>query len=110
MPKRLPPIPRYKVAAIQYEPTLGDKEKNIDDLVRLTTEAAENGARLIVLPEMATTGYCWYSREEIAPFAEPIPGPTTERFARIAREYGCYIVVGMPEVDPNTGAFYNAAP
>jgi predicted amidohydrolase len=110
MPRHLPPISRYKVAAVQYEPTLGEKEKNVDDLVRLTVEAAENGARLIVHPEMATTGYCWYNREEIEPFVEAIPGPTTERFGRIAREYGCYIVLGMPEVDPKTGAYYNSAP
>ena len=37
----LPPIPRYKVAAIQYEPTLGEKEKNLDDLERMTIEAAQ---------------------------------------------------------------------
>ena len=88
MNAKLPPIRRYRVAAIQYEPTLGDKEKNIGDLVRMTVEAAEHGARLIVHPEMATTGYCWFSREEIAPHVEPIPGPTTERFHAVAREHG----------------------
>ncbi len=110
MTRKLPPIPRYKAAAVQFEPRLGDKEYNIAELVRLTTEAAENGARLIVHPEMATTGYCWYSREEVAPHVETIPGPTTERFHRIAKEYACYIVLGMPEVDAESGAYYNAAP
>jgi predicted amidohydrolase len=58
---------------------------------------------------MATTGYCFASRTEIAPLVEPIPGPTTARFAEIAREHGCWIVVGMPEVQPQTGIFYNSA-
>jgi predicted amidohydrolase len=64
---------------------------------------------LIVHPEMATTGYCWASRAEIAPFVEPIPGPTTDRFAEIAARYRCFIVVGVPEIEPSTGIFYNSA-
>ena len=71
---------QYRVAAIQYEPALGEKERNVTDLLRLTEEAAQQGARLIVHPEMASTGYCWLSREEIAPFVETLPGPTTDRF------------------------------
>jgi len=98
----------YRVAAIQYGPTLGEKEKNISDLVELVASAIEHGARLIVLPEMATTGSCWISRDEIAPYTEAIPGPTTERFAALARQHDCYIAVGMPEVDPETQAFYNS--
>src|SRR5487761_1497272 len=69
----------YRVAAIQYEPTLGEKERNVSALLRLVETAAQHDARLIVLPEIATTGYCWLSREEIAPYVEPIPGPTTDR-------------------------------
>jgi predicted amidohydrolase len=99
----------YRVAAIQYEPTLGEKEKNICDLLALVEDAAKQGARLIVLPEMATTGCGWTSREEITPYAEPIPGPTTQRFQRLASTYSCYIVVGLPEVDPDLQIFYNSA-
>lgn len=103
------PSARYRVAAIQFEPILGARDENVARLLALTEEAARGGARLIVHPEMATTGYCWYDRDEIRPVVEPIPGPTTERFAALAREHGCYVVVGMPEVDPGTGIFYNSA-
>jgi predicted amidohydrolase len=102
------PLTRYRVAAIQYEPTLGEKEKNIRDLLRLVEEAAQHDARIIVLPEMATTGYCWASRAEIAPYVEPIPGPTTERFQQLATRYNSYIVVALPEVDPTTQVYYNS--
>lgn len=98
---------KYRVAAVQYEPTLGEKEKNLADLLRLVEEAAQHEARLIVLPEMATTGYCWESRAEIAPQVEPIPGPTTDRFQQLASRYGCYIAVSLPEVDPSTDVYYN---
>jgi predicted amidohydrolase len=99
----------YRVAAIQFEPRLGAKAENIARLLELAETAAGHGARLIVLPEMATTGYCWYSREEIRPYVEPIPGPTTELFADLAGRFGCYIVVGMPEIASRTGIFYNSA-
>jgi predicted amidohydrolase len=102
-----PTLTRYSVAAIQYEPTLGEKEKNVADLLHLAEEAAQHNARLIVLPEMATTGYCWQSREEIAPYVEPIPGPTTDRFQQLATYYDCYIALSVAEVDPATDVYYN---
>jgi predicted amidohydrolase len=98
----------YRVAAIQYGPTLGEKEKNIHSLLQMVEEAVAHGARLIVLPEMATTGYCWTSREEIAPYVEPIPGPTTDLFQRLASEHHCYIAISLPEVDPGTQMYYNS--
>jgi predicted amidohydrolase len=97
---------RYRVAAIQYEPTLGEKEKNVSGLLHLVEEAAQHEARLIVLPEMATTGYCWESRAEIAPYVEPVPGPTSDRFQQLATHYGCYIAISLPEVDPATNVNY----
>jgi predicted amidohydrolase len=101
-------VTTYRVAAIQYGPTLGEKDKNIRDLLQLVEEAIAHGARLIVLPEMATTGYCWVSREEIAPYVEPIPGPTTVLFQELASEHNCYIAISLPEVDPLTQMYYNS--
>ena len=102
------PLPSYRVAAIQFEPTLGEKEKNVARLLQLIEEAATHGAKLIVLPEIATTGYCWQSRAEIAPYVEPIPGPTTDRFQHLATAHACYIAVSLPEVDPSTNVYYNS--
>ncbi len=102
-----PSIAPYTVAAIQFDPALGEKDKNISDLLRLTEEAARHGARLIVHPELATTGYCWLSREEVAPYVEPVPGPTTDRFQQLAAQYDCYIATSFPEVDPATNVYYN---
>src|SRR2546423_13704975 len=102
MSTSIPSFNQYRVAAIQYEPTLGEKEKNVTALLRLVEEAAQHEARLIVLPEMATTGYCWESRAEIAPHVEPVPGPTTHRFQQLAASYDCLIAIGLPAVDPNT--------
>ncbi len=98
---------RYKVAAVQFEPTMFQKDENLRKLLELTEKAARRGAKLIVLPEMATTGYSWHSKDEIKPFVEEIFGPTTEGFAKLAKSYGCYIVVGLPEVESVSGSCFN---
>lgn len=98
-----------KVALVHASVDWGEKEKNLARLLDLNEEAAGAGARVILNTEMATTGYSFASRAEIAPLTETIPGPATRAFGRIARDYGCYICVGLPEVDNKTGVFYNAA-
>jgi predicted amidohydrolase len=99
---------RVKVATVQFEPTMFEKERNIARLLELCEQAAKEGAKLIVTPEMGTTGYCWFDRDEVTPFVEKIPGPTTERFAALARKHDCHIVIGMPEVDED-GIYFNSA-
>ncbi len=101
---------RYSVAAVQFEPRFAEKEHNVAGLLALTEQAARAGARLVVLPEMATTGYCFRSRAEVAPLVEPVPdGPTVAQFAALAARLGIHVVVGMPECEPATGAYYNTA-
>ncbi|MDH0424947.1 nitrilase-related carbon-nitrogen hydrolase [Stutzerimonas stutzeri] len=100
---------KYPAAAIQFEPLMFEKTRNIAELSRLVEQAATAGARLVVTPEMGTTGYCWHNREEVAPYVEPVPGPTTRHFAELARRLDCHIVIGLPEVEPSTGLYFNTA-
>lgn len=106
---KLPEFTKYKVAGINYDMVMYRKEENIANQLALVEEAAKNGCKLITIPEMGTTGYCWYNRKEVKPFVEPIPGPTTDRFLAVAKKYNCWIVVPMPEVDPKTDVYYNSA-
>lgn len=97
-------------AAVQYEPVFGAKEANIAALTRLINEAALAGARLVVLPEMVTTGYCFRDRAEIGPLVEPVPGgATANHFEALAVRHSIYLVAGLAEVDPATGVYYNTA-
>lgn len=101
---------RLFVAAVQFEPAFGEVERNLTALAGLVREAAMVGARLVVLPEMATSGYCFRSRAEIASVVEPVPGGRSVRlFTDLARELDLYIVIGLPEVDPATQIYYNTA-
>ena len=102
-------LQKYEVATVQYEPSQFKKDHNVESLLRLCEEAAKKGAKLIVTPEMGTTGYCFLNREEISSLVETIPGPTTEKFQEITRKFNCYIVIGMPEIDEESQLYYNSA-
>jgi predicted amidohydrolase len=99
----------YRAAAIQFDPAFGEKQANLDRMLQLLEKALATGIQLAVLPEMATTGYCWHSREEIEPQVEVVPGPSTDAVTRLAAKYNAYVVFGLPEVEPTSGAFFNTA-
>lgn len=98
-----------RVAAVHFGPEEGNVARNRSRLVQLTQEAAEHGAKVVVHTEMATSGYSFFSRDEIGAVAETIPGPSTRAIGEVARRYGIYVVFGLPELDPTTGLFYNSA-
>jgi predicted amidohydrolase len=102
-------LQKYEVATVQYEPSQFNKEHNINSLLLLCEKAAKKGAKLIVTPEMGTTGYCFLNREEISSLVESIPGTTTKKFQAIAKKFNCFIVVGLPEIDDETQLYYNSA-
>ena len=88
-----------KVAGVQMDVAFGDKGRNLDRIIKSTEAAAIDGAKLVVFPECAVTGYCFESREEALPFAESIPGPSTEQLAAVCRRFEVFVVVGLLELD-----------
>ena len=68
-----------RVAAVQMDVTLMEVEQNLDAIEQALEEAAGAGARLVVFPECAVTGYCFESLEEALPLGESIPGSSTNR-------------------------------
>lgn len=96
------------VATVHFEPALGEVATNRARLLALDEDAAKTGAKVIVNTELATTGYAFFSRAEFGKVAEPIPGPTTTAFGKLAKQYSVYIAIGMAEADPATQQFYNS--
>jgi len=105
-----------RVAAVQCSSELGAVEANRLKLSALVREAAAGGAKFVVLPEAAITGYLsqnlrvnWHvagrpleSRfEGIDPndAAETVPGPSTTHFARLADELDVWLTVPLLEAD-----------
>jgi N-carbamoylputrescine amidase len=103
-----PARPPIRVSCIQFEPQIGAVAANIARASDLVRAAATEGSRLIVLPELASTGYVFESRAEAAALAEPVPdGPTTRAWAALAAELGVHIVAGIAESAGD--ALFNAA-
>jgi len=88
---------KVKIAGLQMEPRILQKERNLARCLELIGLAAGEGARLIVLPECALTGYCFSSLEEALTAAEPVPGPSTEEMTAVCRELDVFVVVGLLE-------------
>src|SRR5262245_50936746 len=96
------------VAAVQTRARTGHKQENNEQATEAIHRACDEGAQLLVLPELGNSGYMFNSRDEVAEFAEPVPGgETTTAWAEITRARGVYICGGLPEVD--AGRFYNSA-
>jgi predicted amidohydrolase len=94
----LPPRP-VRVAAVQMEPKLGELEANLKAILARFREAATAGARLVVFPECALTGYGFDSRAEALPYAEPIPGLSSREIASVCAELNAYAIYGLLERD-----------
>lgn len=99
----------FKVASIQFNPQLNELDKNVNALLKVTETAFKNGAKLVVAPEMATTGYYYKNRSTIKPFVDSLPGKTTDKFSKLTEKYNAYIIFGMPEIDKTTDLYYNSA-
>lgn len=85
------------VGFLQFAPEFGNVSSNLIQIDRLVREGGE-GADLLVLPELASTGYLFLSRDEVAGMAEPFPGgPTADTLLALARDLHTVIVAGFAE-------------
>ena len=86
-----------------------DREANIEKSLEGIRSAATRGAKLIVLQELHTSLYfCQQESADTFDAAETIPGPSTERFATIAKELGVVLVLSLFERRA-PGLYHNTA-
>jgi predicted amidohydrolase len=97
----------FKVAAVEFNPEFFEFEQNIPRIVAIVEEAAKAGAKIIVLPETATSGYIYKGRKQFDPFLDTVPGKTTDALAKVTAEHDCYVTIGLAEIDRSTGLAYN---
>src|SRR5437764_14497361 len=116
-----------RVACIQAEPAVLDREATLAKLERLAAEAAGEGADLLVFPEAFVPAYpssVW--ARAFAGWAEPgakeafallaresleLPSEPADRLAEIALENEVWLVTGVTERDPQRpGTLYNTLP
>ena len=113
-----------RVAVVQATPVMFDKSKCLEKALRLIDECADNGAELIVFPELFIPGYPFGmtfgftvghrdegGRQDWKRYYDNsilVPGPETELLGRAAREAGAWVSIGVSERDAVTATLYNS--
>jgi len=114
-----------KVACVQAEPAILDREATLDRLEQLAAEAAGNGAELVVFPETFIPVYPssrWAKAfvgweddgakrvfAQIAQNSIAVGSPAERRIGAAAQELGVWLVTGVNEVEPERpGTIYNS--
>jgi nitrilase len=114
-----------KVACVQAEPVILDREATLDRLEQLAAEAAGNGAELVVFPETFVPVYPssrwakafagWENDGAKRVFAQivqnsvAVGSPAERRIGAAAKELGVWLVTGVNEVEPDhQGTIYNS--
>lgn len=86
----------FKIGFFQFKPVHKNIEKNLSLIEKHKEEIKE--ADLVVLPELATTGYVFETKEELLPLAEKLPdGMQSKFFKELAKETDTLIITGMAE-------------
>ncbi|MEU0970995.1 carbon-nitrogen hydrolase family protein [Streptomyces sp. NPDC005917] len=98
------------VAAVQLPACGDDRGANLAAIRAALREAAEAGAGLAVLPELANTPYfCAEPAGAYRAWAEPVPGPLTDTIAALAAELELTVVLPLFERDTAAGTYHNSA-
>ncbi|KAI6266166.1 hypothetical protein MCOR28_010141 [Pyricularia oryzae] len=107
-----------KIACLQFAPQVGDVDNNLnraDAVLNKGNQTDLDEVDLLVLPELAFSGYNFKSLQDISPFLEPSGSGISALWARTtALKYNCNVVVGYPEkVDvtpewPASPEYYNS--
>ena len=113
-----------RVAVVQATPVMFDKSKCLEKALRLIDECADNGAELIVFPELFIPGYPFgmtfgftvgsrkaTGREDWKMYYDNsllADGTEMRRLIRRAKERGVYLSMGYSERDAVTGTLYNS--
>src|SRR5688572_11107980 len=98
----------WTIGLVQQQNT-GDRDHNLRTTVAGIREAARRGAELVLLQELHA-GLYFCQTEDTAVFdqAEPIPGPTSNELAALAKELGVVIVASLFERRA-VGLYHNTA-
>jgi N-carbamoylputrescine amidase len=87
-----------RIAVAQYEPHVGDLDGNRAAAKSWAQRAAAEGADLVVLPELASSGYVFESEREAAATAEDAArGDLVGALTAVCAESGMHCVVGVNE-------------
>jgi predicted amidohydrolase len=94
------------VVCCQLAPVVGQLQDNLEAISAALAGVAEDGADVVVLPELATSGYCFESLDEARACAIPADHDVVATWSQ--RAGGAVVVGGFAERAPD-GTLYNSA-
>jgi predicted amidohydrolase len=96
------------VACVQLAPVMGDAVRALANIRSAVRTAADRGAEVIVLPELANSGYMFAGIDELRGAAEPVDGPYVLELVALASTLDLVIISGFAELGAG-GKIYNSA-
>ncbi|GEM28996.1 hydratase [Nocardia neocaledoniensis NBRC 108232] len=89
------------IAVVQFDPRVGleHRDRNLTEALAAAATAADDGATLIVLPELSSSGYSFADRAEAYAHAESVDGPFVEAWCEFAASRAVHVVVGFAELE-----------
>lgn len=96
-----------RIGYMQFAPAFHDPEQSFSTIVTLM-EKQRADCDLLVLPELALSGYLFSDLKELRSIADEIELVWKEKMAVMARDHSCAIVYGFPESD-GSGRIYNSS-
>ncbi|MGK4006308.1 nitrilase-related carbon-nitrogen hydrolase [Sorangium sp. So ce1036] len=93
------------IALLHMAPELGRRDHNVAKIEQLVEESLSKGAKIVVAPELATTGYSITAQEVSGSLGSVSPFPELDRIRDLAASYAAYVYVGVAERTPSTPAF-----
>ncbi len=100
--------PPVRVAACQLAIRVGEPDENRCRAEAAIADAADRGARIVVLPELTPSGYVFSDEAEARALGERADGPTGEQWARLAASRDLVVIGGFAELGDD-GELYNSA-
>ncbi len=113
-----------KIAVVQSEPVLFDKDACVDKAIKLIEDCKAQGSELIVFPELFIPGYPYGmtfgftvgsrksdGREDWKRYYDNsilIPGEETKKLGEAAKNANAYVSIGVSERDPKSATLYNS--
>ena len=98
-----------KIGTLQMPVNIGNKKENLESAIRYIKELSNQGANIVVLPEMFLTGYNLAELgDDLVGLAETVDGPSIQRLADLAKDLNVVIAAPIPEIREIPGIVYNS--
>ncbi len=98
-----------RIACAQLDLTVEDPSRNSQEGDAAIRDAINRGARIIVLPELATSGYMFESEAEARSRSERTDGPTLTRWAALLEDSDAIVIAGFCELASDDNLYNSVA-